>query len=57
MVCADSVMILAIRSVRQSNYSSSVGKGDSSVAEVTAATLEMEGRKAYMGSPKMSEND
>lgn len=57
MVCADSVMILAIRSVRQSNYSSSVGKGDSSVAEVKAATLEMEGRKAHMGSLTISEND
>lgn len=55
-VGADSVMISAIRLVHRSSYSSSVGKGDFSVAEVKAATREMGGRKAHTGSQRMSES-
>ena len=57
MVDDDSVTISAIRSVLPSSYSPTVGKGDFSVAEVTAATLEMGGRKAHTGSQRMSETD
>ena len=56
MVDADSVMILAIRFVRPSSYSSTVGKGDFSMAEEKAATQEMDGHKKHTGSQTMVED-
>lgn len=47
---AGSVMILAIRSARQSSYPSSVGRFDLLAVEGKAATLEMQGRKTHVGS-------
>ena len=44
---AESGMILAIRSVHLSNYSSIVERGDFLVAEEKAATLAMEGCRTY----------
>ena len=53
MADADNVMISAIRLVRPSSCSSSVGKAGYSVAEERVATLEMEDRKMHRGSQLM----
>ena len=57
MVHVDSVMILAIRFVRPSSYSSTVGKGDFSMAEEKVATQEMDDHKKHKGSQPMFEDD